>query len=106
MRRFALTLGLCPLFALGCGGDDTPERTVTVPANGTFGNVLRNRLRGPDWQNFDMTVQRRIRLGGRAAATLRWDIFNVFDRVNFGIPNRNISDSATFGTVSTLSGDP
>jgi hypothetical protein len=30
----------------------------------------------------------------------------VFDRVNFGIPNRNISDSATFGTISTLSGDP
>jgi hypothetical protein len=74
--------------------------------NGTFGNVLRNRLRGPDWQSFDMTVQRRIRLGGRAAATLRWDIFNVFDRVKFGIPNRKISDTATFGTISSLSGDP
>ena len=34
MRRFALVLALCPLLALGCGGDDAPERTVTVPANG------------------------------------------------------------------------
>ncbi len=92
-------------------GPETVEQWFTTTAfqavpNGTFGNVVRNRLRGPDWQSFDMTVQRRIRLGGRAAATLRWDIFNVFDRVNFGIPNRNISDSATFGTISTLSGDP
>jgi len=27
-------------------------------------------------------------------------------RVNFGLPNRNISDAATFGTISSLSGDP
>ena len=34
MRRFALALALCPLALTGCGGDDTPDRTVTVPANG------------------------------------------------------------------------
>ena len=40
------------------------------------------------------------------AATVRWDIFNVFNTMNFGLPKRNISDAATFGTISTLSGDP
>jgi plastocyanin len=34
LRRFALTLALCSLAMTGCGGDDAPERTVTVPANG------------------------------------------------------------------------
>jgi plastocyanin len=34
LRRFALTLALCPLAVPACGGDDAPERTVTVPANG------------------------------------------------------------------------
>jgi hypothetical protein len=53
-----------------------------------------------------MTFQRRIRLGQRVAATLRWDIFNVFNTVNFGLPNRNVSDAATFGTISSLSSDP
>ena len=38
--------------------------------------------------------------------TLRWDIFNVFNTVNFGLPNRNISDAATFGTISSLASDP
>ena len=74
--------------------------------SGTFGNELRNRLTGPGFQNFDLTLQRHINFSQRLAATLRWDIFNVFNTVNFGLPNRNISDAATFGTISSLSGDP
>jgi hypothetical protein len=41
----------------------------------------------------------------RLNATLRWDIFNVFDRANLGLPERNIA-SATAGVISTLAGDP
>jgi hypothetical protein len=78
----------------------------TPVASGVFGNELRNRLTGPGFQNVDLTFQRRIHLGPRLAATLRWDIFNVFNTVNFGLPNRNISDAATFGTISSLSSDP
>ena len=78
-------------------------QTVT---SGTFGNELRNRLRGPGFQNFDLSIQRRIRLGSRAAATLRWDIFNVFNTVNLGLPSKDITTAATFSTISSLSGDP
>ena len=53
-----------------------------------------------------MTLQRRIRFNQRVAATVRWDVFNLFNTTNFGLPNRNISDAATFGTVATLAGDP
>ena len=76
-----------------------------VPS-GTFGNELRNRLRGPGYQSFDMTLQRQIRFSGRCAATLRWDIFNLFNTVNFGLPNRTRARCATFGTISSLAGDP
>jgi len=78
----------------------------TPVSSGTFGNELRNRLTGPGFQNVDLTIQRQIRFSERMAATLRWDIFNVFNAVNFGLPNRNISDAATFGTISSLSSDP
>ena len=74
--------------------------------SGVFGNEQRNRLTGPGFQNFDMTFQRLLRLGSRLTATLRWDIFNVFNTVNFGIPNKDISTAATFGTISSLSSDP
>jgi len=92
-------------------GPETVDQWFNLAAfqavpSGTFGNELRNRLTGPGFQNFDLTFQRHIRFSQRLAATLRWDIFNVFDTVNFGLPNRNISDAATFGTISSLSSDP
>jgi hypothetical protein len=75
-----------------------------VPA-GAFGNAGRNIVRGPGWVTFDMSVQRRIDFTDRVNATLRWDVFNVFDRANFGLPERNIA-AATAGVIATLAGDP
>jgi hypothetical protein len=37
-----------------------------------------------------MSLQRRINVTSRFNATLRWDIFNVFNRANFGLPDTNI----------------
>ena len=39
------------------------------------------------------TVQRRIAFTNRVGATLRWDVFNLFDRANFGDLNANITGS-------------
>lgn len=75
-----------------------------VPA-GTFGNAGRNILRGPGYVVFDMSLQRRIGFTERLAATLRWDVFNLFDRANFGNPNSDITGS-NVTTISTLAGDP
>jgi hypothetical protein len=96
-------------------GDPSGPKTVdqwfntaafqAVPT-GVFGNEQRNQLTGPGFQNLDLTLQRQIKLNTRTAVTLRWDIFNVFNTVNFGLPNRDISTAATFGTVSSLSSDP
>ena len=70
-----------------------------------FGNAPRNVARGPGWVTFDLSLQRRIVFTSRVNATLRWDIFNMFDRANLGLPERNIA-SATAGVISTLAGDP
>ena len=95
-------------------GPETVDQWFNVSAfqavtSGTFGNELRNRLRGPDWQSVDLTIQRRLRFNDRVSATLRWDIFNLFNTTNLGLPNRNIPNiggtDATFGTISSLAGD-
>ncbi|HKB10566.1 MAG TPA: carboxypeptidase regulatory-like domain-containing protein [Vicinamibacterales bacterium] len=77
----------------------------TAVSSGAFGNELRNRLTGPGFQNFDMTIQKQVRMGG-TGVTFRWDIFNVFNTVNFGLPNRDVSTVSTFGSISSLSSDP
>jgi hypothetical protein len=75
-----------------------------VPS-GTFGNAGRNILRGPDWQSLDLSLQKDFPVG-RANLNLRWDVFNVFDTVNLGLPDSNISNTATVGQIRSLSGDP
>jgi outer membrane receptor protein involved in Fe transport len=75
-----------------------------VPA-GRFGNAGRNILRGPGWMTFDLSVQRRVAFTGSLAATIRWDVFNAFNRANFGNPNADIT-AANRATIATLAGDP
>jgi hypothetical protein len=38
-------------------------------------------------------------------AELRWEIFNVFNTVNFGMPENNF-DSSDFGTITNTVGGP
>jgi outer membrane receptor protein involved in Fe transport len=81
-----------------------PAAFTQVPS-GTFGNAGRNTLRGPGMVTYDTSVQRRIRFTDRINATLRWDVFNVFNRANLGLPESNVA-TATAGVISTLAGDP
>jgi hypothetical protein len=37
---------------------------------------------------------------------LRWDVFNVFNTVNLGLPDANIANTATVGQIRSLAGDP
>jgi len=75
-----------------------------VPS-GTFGNAGRNILRGPGWITFDTSIQRRITFSDRFNSTIRLDIFNVFNRANFGLPAANIAGPGA-GVISSLAGDP
>ncbi len=77
----------------------------TRVTSGTFGNAGRNQLRGPGWLSVDMSAQRRIDVTSRVNATLRLDVFNLFNRANFGLPDANIVN-ATAGVISNLAGDP
>jgi outer membrane receptor protein involved in Fe transport len=92
-------------------GDETVDRWFNPAAfqavpSGTFGNEPRNILRGPGWQSLDLTLSRRIDVSSRVGAILRWDVFNVFNTTNLGLPNRNIAAPAVLSTITTLGGDP
>ncbi|HEX6322119.1 MAG TPA: TonB-dependent receptor [Vicinamibacterales bacterium] len=66
-----------------------PDAFVLPPA-GTFGNVGRNELIGPDLRTVDAAVSRAFAapaLGARSRIDLRLEVFNVFNRANFGPPS-------------------
>jgi hypothetical protein len=54
---------------------------------GTFGNLGRNTFRGPGYASVDAGLFKRFRMGERAAAMLRFEAFNLINRVNLQGPN-------------------
>jgi hypothetical protein len=79
--------------------------TRQLRAANAAGNTPRNFLRGPTQKRVDLSIARRIPFGGRARAELRWEIFNLFNTVNFGMPENNF-DSVDFGTITNTIGGP
>ncbi|HEY7337181.1 MAG TPA: carboxypeptidase regulatory-like domain-containing protein [Bryobacteraceae bacterium] len=74
-----------------------------VPANQTFGNLGRNAFRAPGISQLDMGLSKFISITEKVNFRLRADLFNVFNRAQFGAPNADISAS-NFGVItSTIS---
>ncbi|MBM3728312.1 MAG: hypothetical protein FJW40_23170 [Acidobacteria bacterium] len=58
-----------------------------TPAQFTFGNAGRGILVGPGNFNVDAGIHRQFPIGERYKVTFRWEMFNAFNRANFGLPN-------------------
>jgi hypothetical protein len=62
-----------------------PAAFVLQP-QGTLGNSPRGAFRGPNLCTVDVAAVKRLSIGGRARADLRLEVFNLFNRANFGNP--------------------
>jgi hypothetical protein len=71
-----------------------------LPALGTFGTAGRNILQGPGYANVDMSAFKSFRITESKSLALRWEVFNLFNRANFGNPSGNFS-SAAFGQITS-----
>jgi hypothetical protein len=84
--------------------------TALSPTAGTMqprlGNCGRNTLRGPGITNFDFSLARSFAYFGEGRdLELRWEVFNMLNHAQFGLPERNINSSAV-GKITSLAGDP
>ena len=92
-------VGTCP------GG--TPVRTPQCWFNtgafqhagiGQFGDVSRNTMDGPAFQQWDFSAIKNIPVRERMNLQFRAEIFNIFNNVNFELPNNDIN-SPGFGQI-------
>jgi hypothetical protein len=73
----------------------------------TFGDLGRNTFRGPAYRNLDLSVFRQfpLPLGESSKLEFRFEAFNAFNNVVFGLPDRFIGDP-TFGQVASTQNNP
>jgi hypothetical protein len=75
----------------------------SIPASGTFGNLGRNAFRSPRISQLDLALAKDVSFGERMAVRFRADLFNVFNRAQFGAPNADFSQSNFGAITSTIS---
>jgi hypothetical protein len=88
---------LCPVNTTTLA-DGTPC-AFQIPVANTYGNSGRSILYGPTTKNWDLGLQRKIRLHENMNISFRLDAFNAFNTPNFSTPNAALG-SSTAGQIT------
>lgn len=87
------------------GSSQSPDRwfntpAFSMPAYGSFGNAGRNILQGPGLASIDVSATKDTTLREGLNLQFRAEVFNLFDRANFGLPDAYFG-SPSFGRLLT-----
>jgi hypothetical protein len=78
------------------------------PADGKFGNVGRNVLKGPAAFNWDFSLFKNFKIREAKSVQFRAEVFNIYNTPQFGTPGANLSAPNGFGkslgTINTPAG--
>jgi hypothetical protein len=78
----------------------------TTPKPGTYGNTVRNQLRGPDSRQVDLVLSKHFDLGEKSKLEFRSELFNVFNFTNFKNPPSTLPNVLGTGTNQLQPGQP
>ena len=84
--------------------------SFTLPGPGTYGNLGRNQVSGPGFEDVDLSLLKNIPLyKDRIRAQFRVEMFNVLNHINLSPPSNNLA-SGSFGqstsTIGVYTGSP
>jgi hypothetical protein len=83
-RRPDLIPGVDPY--LGNDRNFLNPAAFAIPAAGTFGDLPRNALKGPNFQQFDLILNKRFRFSESVNLEFRTEVFNLLNHANFANP--------------------
>jgi hypothetical protein len=80
----------------------------TYNAPGTFGNVGRNPVYGPGWNQANLNFSKNFPFRERYNVQFRWEMFNAFNHTVFGTPSTdyNTAGNGTFGQITSTGAPP
>jgi hypothetical protein len=100
-RRPDLIAGVNPY--LGNDRNFLNPAAFAIPAAGTFGDLPRNALKGPGFQQFDLIFNKRFRFSETTNLEFRTEVFNLFNHANFANPASTLNvalPTLTFNTTA------
>jgi len=68
---------------------------LSLPPNGTLGNLGRNAVVGPNFKNLDLALLKSTKITERLSTQFRVDAFNFFNHPNYGQPGPLAANGAT-----------
>jgi outer membrane receptor protein involved in Fe transport len=74
--------------------------SFALPAQGTFGNLGRNVVRGPGINNWDVSFSKRTAIRENISLQFRAEFFNLFNHTQWSGVSASLG-SATFGQVTS-----
>lgn len=104
-RRPNLIAGVNPFITDG-GLRYLNPAAFSIPAPGTYGNLERNFLKGPSFQQFDLTLQKKFRFTETINLEFRSEIYNLFNKANFANPPAVLPNTLGTATTSQQPGQP
>jgi hypothetical protein len=72
-----------------------------TPATGKLGSCGRNSARQPGLAQWDVNIIKEFHLSAGTRIQARWEIFNLLNRVNLGLPQSTNVRSGVFGTIAS-----
>ncbi len=73
----------------------------TTPQPGTFGNLPRNALRGPEFVQLDMMFSKDFQFARSQSFQFRVELFNIMNRLNYENPAATLPGSGVPGVPFT-----
>lgn len=105
-RRPNLIAGVDPFLTLSNGLRYLNPAAFSMPAPGTYGNLARNALKGPQFHQFDLTLQKRFDVNERVNIVFRTEFYNLLNRANFANPPATLPNLLSSGSTSFQPGTP
>ncbi|NNE98130.1 MAG: TonB-dependent receptor [Pyrinomonadaceae bacterium] len=88
-----------------CTNADAIQGLFQLPRSGELGELTQTPIYGPRRFRFDFNLSKRTKLTEDMNMEFRWEVFNAFNHVNFGLPSTNIF-STSFGQTTTTITNP
>ncbi len=92
------TTQLAQLDAIGCYMVN--GSAMVPPAQGTYGTMLPDALRGPGEGLVNFAASKDMKFNERFSAQFRWEVFNLFNRTQYLGQGVNLGSPNTFGIAT------